>query len=59
MEHKGLRSPEVFSYLNRLLQYLQGKVLGFCCRPSTFSSVGPVSPGPSRDWIDCIIEGDK
>jgi len=36
--------------LNRLLQYLHGRVLGFCCRVSPFSSAVPDGGGAS---IDC------
>jgi hypothetical protein len=36
--------------LNRLLQYLHGRVLGFCCRCSPFSSAVLDGAGAS---IDC------
>lgn len=42
------------SYLKRLLQYLHGRVLGFCCRPSPFSSAIPVKAGASMVCTDCI-----
>ncbi len=44
------------AHLKRLLQYLQGSVLGFCCRPSPpLSSAVPASAGASIDWMGIIM----
>lgn len=37
------------AYLNRLLQYLQGRVLGFCCLPSAISPALPEMVAVSTD----------
>lgn len=37
--------------LKRLLQYLHGRALGFCCRASPFCSAVLEGAGPSIDWI--------
>lgn len=42
------------SHLNHLLQYLQGKVLGFCCLTSPFASVFP-DGGPCGDCMESIL----
>lgn len=39
------------NYLKRLLQYLHGRVFGFCCRISPWSSGGL---GPPASSMDCI-----
>lgn len=36
--NSGGRRKVLFAHLKRLLQYLHGRVLGFCCRVSPFSS---------------------
>lgn len=38
-----------WAYLNRLLQYLHGRVLGFCCLPSAMSSALPEMVAVSTD----------
>lgn len=43
-----------WAYLNRLLQYLHGRVLGFCCLPSAISSALPEMVAVSTDRIDCM-----
>lgn len=42
------------AYLNHLLQYLHGNVLGFCCFMSPFSSARG-GLGPSTDWMESIF----
>lgn len=42
------------AYLNHLLQYLQGRVLGFCCLISPFSSARG-GLGPSTDCMDNML----
>ena len=45
------------SHLKRLLQYLHGKVFGFCWRISPFSSAVPMAADASIDCRGIMADG--